>query len=120
MDGMRKPNALAAGFYLLTNLVTGIFWFTLSVVLIVVGLATSVLWVGLPILWLAMNVVRGGATIERAWVRAALRTDIPSPSTSASRQPCRQRPASARHNGSGAAGACAHATSLAMAYSPHT
>jgi signal transduction histidine kinase len=79
MDGMRKPNALAAGFYLLTNLVTGIFWFTLSAVLIVVGFATSVLWVGLPILWLAMNVVRGGATMERAWVRAALRTDVPSP-----------------------------------------
>ncbi|MGW6930416.1 sensor histidine kinase [Lentzea sp. NPDC054927] len=79
MDDMRKPNALAAGFYLLTNLVTGIFWFTLSVVLTVVGLATSVLWVGLPILWLAMNVVRGGATLERTWVRAALRTDIPRP-----------------------------------------
>nr|WP_089956203.1 sensor histidine kinase [Lentzea xinjiangensis] len=76
---MRKPNALAAGFYLLTNLVTGIFWFTLSVVLTVVGLATSVLWVGLPILWLAMNVVRGGATVERAWVRAALGTDVPRP-----------------------------------------
>ncbi|WP_157529201.1 sensor histidine kinase [Nocardia sp. NRRL S-836] len=76
---MRKPNALAAGFYLLTNLVTGIFWFTLSVVLTVVGLATSVIWVGLPILWLAMNVVRGGASVERAWVGAALRTEIPSP-----------------------------------------
>ena len=42
MDGMRKPNALAAGFYLLTHLVTGIFWFTLTFVLTVVGLATSV------------------------------------------------------------------------------
>ncbi|MGW4214830.1 sensor histidine kinase [Lentzea sp. NPDC004789] len=79
MDGMRKPNALAAGFYLLTNLVTGIFWFTLSAVLLVVGFATSVLWVGLPILWLAMNVVRGGATMERAWVRVALRADVPRP-----------------------------------------
>nr|WP_191305271.1 sensor histidine kinase [Lentzea cavernae] len=76
---MRKPNALAAGFYLLTNLVTGIFWFTLSVVLTVVGFATAIIWVGLPLLWLAMNVVRGGATIERSWVRAALRTDIPQP-----------------------------------------
>ncbi|USX49003.1 sensor domain-containing protein [Lentzea sp. HUAS12] len=76
---MRKPNALAAGFYLLTNLVTGIFWFTLTVVLTVVGFATAILWVGLPLLWLAMNVVRGGATVERAWVRAALRTDIPTP-----------------------------------------
>ncbi|GHH61226.1 sensor histidine kinase [Lentzea cavernae] len=79
MDVMRKPNALAAGFYLLTNLVTGIFWFTLSVVLTVVGFATAIIWVGLPLLWLAMNVVRGGATIERSWVRAALRTDIPQP-----------------------------------------
>ncbi|ANZ36085.1 histidine kinase [Lentzea guizhouensis] len=79
MDVMRKPNALAAGFYLLTNLVTGIFWFTLSVVLVVVGFATSVLWVGIPILWLAMNVVRGGAAVERAWVGAALRTEIPRP-----------------------------------------
>ncbi|WP_371927416.1 sensor histidine kinase [Lentzea sp. HUAS12] len=79
MDVMRKPNALAAGFYLLTNLVTGIFWFTLTVVLTVVGFATAILWVGLPLLWLAMNVVRGGATVERAWVRAALRTDIPTP-----------------------------------------
>ncbi|HUQ54727.1 sensor histidine kinase [Lentzea sp.] len=76
---MRKPNALAAGFYLLTNLVTGIFWFTLSVVLTVVGFATAVIWVGLPLLWLAMNVVRGGATVERSWVRAALRTEIPRP-----------------------------------------
>src|SRR5690349_3647459 len=79
MDVMRKPNALAAGFYLLTNLVTGIFWFTLSVVLTVVGFATAIVWVGIPLLWLAMNVVRVGATIERSWVRAALRTDIPSP-----------------------------------------
>ncbi|HEX7303009.1 MAG TPA: sensor domain-containing protein [Lentzea sp.] len=76
---MRKPNALAAGFYLLTNLVTGIFWFTLAVVLTVVGFATAVIWVGLPLLWLAMNVVRGGAALERSWVRAALRTDIPQP-----------------------------------------
>ncbi|MFD5828863.1 sensor histidine kinase [Lentzea sp. NPDC060358] len=79
MDTMRKPNALAAGFYLLTNLVTGIFWFTLAVVLTVVGFATAVIWVGLPLLWLAMNVVRGGATMERAWVRTALRTEIPRP-----------------------------------------
>lgn len=79
MDVMRKPNALAAGFYLLTNLVTGIFWFTLTVVLTVVGFATSILWVGLPILWASMYVARGGATMERAWVRAALRTDIPQP-----------------------------------------
>ncbi|MGI5502666.1 sensor histidine kinase [Lentzea sp. CA-135723] len=79
MDVMRKPNALAAGFYLLTNLVTGIFWFTLSVVLTVVGFATAVLWVGLPLLWLAMNVVRTGASIERSWVRVALRTDIARP-----------------------------------------
>ncbi|WP_374237298.1 sensor histidine kinase [Lentzea sp. CC55] len=79
MDVMRKPNALAAGFYLLTNLVTGIFWFTLAVVLTAVGFATSVLWVGLPILWLAMNAVRVGATVERAWVGAALRTEIPAP-----------------------------------------
>ncbi|MEU7480701.1 sensor domain-containing protein [Lentzea sp. NPDC042327] len=76
---MRKPNALAAGFYLLTNLVTGIFWFTLTVVLTVVGFSLSVLWVGLPILWLAMQAVRAGATVERAWVGAALRTDIPVP-----------------------------------------
>lgn len=79
MDGMRKPNALAAGFYLLTNLVTGIFWFTLVFVLMVVGLATSIVWVGIPIMWLAMNVMRGGAAVERAWVRTALRTDIPRP-----------------------------------------
>ncbi len=79
MGAMRKPNALAAGFYLLTNLVTGIFWFTLTVVLTVVGFATSVIGVGLPILWLAMNVVRGGAATERAWVGAALRTEIPRP-----------------------------------------
>jgi signal transduction histidine kinase len=79
MDGMRKPNALAAGFYLLTHMVTGIFWFTLTFVLTVVGFATSVLWVGIPILWAAMNVARAGATVERAWVRTALRTDIPRP-----------------------------------------
>jgi signal transduction histidine kinase len=79
MDVMRKPNALAAGFYLLTHLVTGIFWFTLTLVLTVVGFATSVLWVGLPILWLAMNAGRAGASIERSWVRVALGTDVPSP-----------------------------------------
>lgn len=79
MDGMRKPNALAAGFYLLTNLVTGIFWFTLAFVLTVVGFATFVLGVGMPLLWVAMNVVRVGASAERAWVQVALRTDIPKP-----------------------------------------
>ncbi|SDG26574.1 Signal transduction histidine kinase [Lentzea fradiae] len=79
MDTMRKPNALAAGFYLLTNLVTGILWFTLAVVLTAVGFATAVVGVGLPLLWLAMNVVRGGATVERAWVRSALGTEVPRP-----------------------------------------
>jgi hypothetical protein len=79
-DGHR-PNAPVGGslVYLLMNLPLGIAGFTVLLTLLTTGLGTVVVWVGLPLLALAILLARGAAKAERARVYALLDTFIPLP-----------------------------------------
>ncbi len=69
----------AATGYLLATFPLGVFWFTIAVTGLALGVATAVVWVGLPILFLSAALWRAGARAERALLRGALGIDIPSP-----------------------------------------
>jgi signal transduction histidine kinase len=69
----------AATAYLMASFAVGLFWFVFTVTALAVGVSLVVLWVGLPILALAMLCWKGGARAERAFIRATLGADIPSP-----------------------------------------
>lgn len=79
-DGTSPRPPLAGSLaYLLMNLPWGILWFTLLVTLTAVGVSTMIIWVGLPIVALAVLLCRGGAQVERARTYALLRTYVPVP-----------------------------------------
>jgi len=65
--------------YLLARFPLGVFWFTIAVTGLTVGVATAIVWVGLPILFLAAVLWRAGARAERSLLRGALGIDIPDP-----------------------------------------
>jgi hypothetical protein len=69
----------AATAYLMASFAVGLFWFVFTVTALALGISLAVLWVGLPILALTMLCWKGGARAERAFIRAALGVDIPSP-----------------------------------------
>ncbi|WP_026425052.1 sensor domain-containing protein [Actinokineospora inagensis] len=79
-DGTRpRPSVLGSLGYLVLNLPVGIAGFTALVVLLSVGVGSAVVWVGLPVLALAVVGVRVAARVERARVYAMLDTYIASP-----------------------------------------
>lgn len=79
-DGTQpRPAVTGALLYLLTNLAVGIAGFVTLVTLFAVGAGTAVVWVGLPVLALAVLLCRGGAQLERARVRVLLNTYIAVP-----------------------------------------
>lgn len=79
-DGTRpNPSVLGSLGYLAMNLPLGIAGFVAVVTLFSVGLSTAVVWVGLPVLALAVMGARLGARVERARVYAMLDTYIASP-----------------------------------------
>ncbi|HET9139576.1 sensor domain-containing protein [Actinophytocola sp.] len=65
--------------YLVLNLPVGIASFVFVVTATSVGLSTAIIWVGVPILALAMLVWRGAARLERQRVNSMLRTYIATP-----------------------------------------
>lgn len=65
--------------YLLATLPVGLFWFSSLWVLLAVGLSLAVLWIGLPILRLALGAVRIGADGERRFVKWGLGVSVPVP-----------------------------------------
>jgi signal transduction histidine kinase len=76
---MTTPRIARTTAYLLLNLVIGIFWFSLLVPLLATSIGLAIVWVGVPLLALALALTRGAATMERARVRFALGIEIPSP-----------------------------------------
>jgi len=66
-----------ATLFLLSSFPLGIFWFIVLVALLLVGLPLTIMWVGLPILALAMLVCIVGADTERR--RPLLGTHLSSP-----------------------------------------
>jgi len=79
MTTRAQPTIAGSTFYLLFNLVTGIFWFAVLVTLLAVSSGLLIVWVGFPLLVLTLLITKGAATIERSWVRASLGVEIPSP-----------------------------------------
>jgi signal transduction histidine kinase len=69
----------SATLFLLSSLPLGIFWFVVLTGLLSAGIALTIVWVGLPILALAMLACTLGAVIERWRLAALLGTRLPSP-----------------------------------------
>jgi signal transduction histidine kinase len=65
--------------YLLVLFPLGVFWFTVAVTGLTVGVATAMIWIGLPILFLSTVLWQAGARSQRARLRSALGIDIPDP-----------------------------------------
>jgi signal transduction histidine kinase len=74
-----SPRTWGATGYLMATYVVGLFWFAFIVIAVSVGVALSLLWVGIPILVLAAICWKGGARAERAFIRVALGERIPDP-----------------------------------------
>jgi len=80
VDGTRpRPPVVGSLVYLVMNLVVGIGAFVTFAVLFSVGIGTAVVWVGLPLLALAIILCRVGGQVERARVYALLDTYIAMP-----------------------------------------
>ena len=65
--------------FLLSTLFVGIWWFAVTIVLLVTGLATAIILIGIPILVFGFRAIRGGALTERWRVGSMLGVDIDEP-----------------------------------------
>jgi hypothetical protein len=74
-----NPPVLGSLAYLVLNLPVGIASFVFVVTMLSVGASTAIIWVGVPVLAIAMLAWRGGARLERRRVHAMLRTYIATP-----------------------------------------
>ncbi|NIJ13841.1 hypothetical protein FHU38_004185 [Saccharomonospora amisosensis] len=74
-----RPPVAGSVTYLLLNLPAGIAGFVLLVTLGSVGVSTVIIWVGVPVLMLAILLARAFAEVERARVHALLGTYIARP-----------------------------------------
>ncbi len=71
--------ALLSALLLLSSFPLGLFWFVVLAVLLSVGLSLAIVWVGLPILALAMLACVLGTGVERWRLATLLGTRLPSP-----------------------------------------
>src|SRR6266487_6404604 len=74
-----NPPVVGSLAYLLLNFPVGLASFVFLVTTLSVGLSTAIIWVGVPVLALAVLGVRGAARLERRRVHAMLRTYIATP-----------------------------------------
>jgi signal transduction histidine kinase len=65
--------------YLLVLFPLGVFWFVLAVAGLALGIATAMIWIGLPVLFASAILWRAGARSQRALLRGALGIDLPEP-----------------------------------------
>jgi signal transduction histidine kinase len=73
------PRTLTATIYLLVSMFIGLTWHLVLAVGLSVGVATLIIWVGIFVLALALLAWRGGAWLERRWLRLMLGAQIPDP-----------------------------------------
>ena len=71
--------ALLSTLFLLSSFPLGLFWFVVLVLLLLAGLPLTIVWVGLPILALAILACDLGAGVERWRLRSLLGTRLPDP-----------------------------------------
>jgi signal transduction histidine kinase len=80
VDGREhQPRTLGANVYLLVSFFMAVVWFPTSIGLFAAGVATLVVWVGIPLLAGAILWCRGYARLERRFVHATLGYYIPRP-----------------------------------------
>ncbi len=63
--------------FLLLSFPLGLFYFLLTVIGLSVGVSTIVLWVGLPVVFATLVVIRGMAEVERRLVAGLLHIPVP-------------------------------------------
>ena len=68
-----------ATIYLLASMFVGLAWFVILSVGLALGAGLLIVWVGVLVLALTLLAWRGGAWLERRWVRAMLGVPIPEP-----------------------------------------
>ena len=73
------PRTLTATIYLLVSMFIGLTWHLVLAVGLSVGVATLIIWVGIFVLALTLLAWRGGAWLERRWLRLMLGVQIPDP-----------------------------------------
>jgi hypothetical protein len=74
-----RPHLFGILAYLVSNLAAGIASFVVMITLIATGIGTAVVWVGVPLLAIALIVLRGAARLERRRVHLMLSTYIATP-----------------------------------------
>jgi signal transduction histidine kinase len=74
-----QPRTLTSTIYLLAAMFVGLTWHAILAVGLTLGVGTLVIWVGVFVLALTVLAWRGGAWLERRWVRAMLGVRIPDP-----------------------------------------
>jgi len=72
-----RPGAAKTITFMVSSFALRLVQFVLVVTLALVGIATTVIWVGIPILMLTTSLVRGFGDLERRWVRKILGTPLP-------------------------------------------
>ncbi|PXY17601.1 two-component system sensor kinase [Prauserella coralliicola] len=77
--GSRRPPIGGSVTFLLLNLPVGIAGFVFLVTTLSVGVSTAIIWVGVPVLALAVLATRGAARLERARIYALLDNYIALP-----------------------------------------
>lgn len=73
----KRPDAVRATGFMVASFPLRILQFVLIVTLTAVGIATTVIWVGIPVLMIATALVCWFADVERRWVSAMLGREIP-------------------------------------------
>ncbi|MFD4190839.1 MULTISPECIES: sensor histidine kinase [Amycolatopsis] len=72
-----RPGAAKSIAYMISSFALRLVQFVLVVTLSLVGIATTVIWIGIPILLWTTSMVRGFGDLERRWVRRMLGTPLP-------------------------------------------
>ncbi|MEU6645867.1 sensor histidine kinase [Saccharomonospora sp. NPDC046836] len=72
-----RPNAIKTIGFMIASFPLRLVQFILIVTLAVVGIATTIVWIGIPILLVATQLTRWFGDLERSWVRSALHTPMP-------------------------------------------
>src|SRR5918992_6034963 len=79
LDPLLRPRTLTATIYLLVSMFVGLTWHAVLATGLLLGVGTLIIWVGVFVLALTLLAWRGGAWLERRWVRGMLGVSIPDP-----------------------------------------
>jgi signal transduction histidine kinase len=79
MEVTARPKVVRTIGFLIGSLPLRIAAFVVVLVTLLLGIATTMLWVGIPILITATSLVQSFARLERRWVHTMLGVDVPPP-----------------------------------------